>query len=253
VIHTVNADGSDDHVLLAGEHEVPRWSPDGSQLLVVSLSADGRIVPGIAQADGSGYHDIPVEPPLNLGSGTWSPDGHGLALEGWSDDDPAKAGIYLLHPDGSDLRQLGKIHGVPGRFSPDGKRLVYSYQADDSSPSEVHVVDVESGADSKVGTLHSGLFPGFMSDGTSLYVPADGRIYIVGLTGETLSTVSVPTGNLFEPSLSPDGSQFVVGYDADAADSTAIATVNVDGTGFKVIADAAGVEESAPDWRPSGN
>jgi Tol biopolymer transport system component len=252
VIHAVNADGTNERVLLPGEHEVGRWSPDGRQLLVVSLAADGRVVPGIANADGSGYHDIPVEPPLNLGSGVWSPDGQWLALEGWADE-PETSGLYLMHPDGSGLQRLVPIAGVPGGFSPDGTKLVFSVTYPDGSPNEVYVADVATGAYNQVGRWQSDLFPGFMKDGTSLYIPEGGRLHLVDLYGQELAVVRVTTGSIGEPRLSPDGTQFAVLYDGVAANSTAIATINVDGTGFRTVVDKVGVEESAPDWRPSAD
>jgi Tol biopolymer transport system component len=50
--------------------------------------------------------------PLNFASPTWSPDGEWIAF-GIETDEASESGMYLVRPDGSDLRRLSPFAGQP--------------------------------------------------------------------------------------------------------------------------------------------
>ena len=61
----------------------------------------------------------------------WSPDGSLIAFDADRSDPSSKQGIYTMRSDGSDVRRIttlpsGYENDVAPRFSPDGKRLVFT-------------------------------------------------------------------------------------------------------------------------------
>jgi len=73
-IHVVDADGTNDHVIIAGSALQPSWSPDGTRLLAVEggatfglriFTAEGRAIATIVTPPGwKGPPEVP----------TWAPD-----------------------------------------------------------------------------------------------------------------------------------------------------------------------------------
>jgi Tol biopolymer transport system component len=80
-VFTANTDGTDERELLSSVAEGPRFSPDGRRLVVVVESPQGLIFFGFVNPDGSNFMrlDSP-DPTLNLGCGSWSPDGSRLGV-----------------------------------------------------------------------------------------------------------------------------------------------------------------------------
>jgi TolB protein len=105
----------------------PEFSPDGRR--VVFVGAKSKIVGVfVATSHGGSVHQLS---PTKLDAGdapTWSPDGNWILFRSHVDDGGASQ-IYLVHPNGTDLKQL--THFKPGatvtssRFSPDGKWIVF--------------------------------------------------------------------------------------------------------------------------------
>ena len=63
---------------------------------------DGRLLPLVVPADGSGEYWLPLaDPTLQLGIGDWSPDGTRLVFDAWDDTDASRKGIYTLSVDGT--------------------------------------------------------------------------------------------------------------------------------------------------------
>jgi Tol biopolymer transport system component len=127
----------------------PNWSADGKQL-VISLghnSREQRRSPWVfktvrVNVDGSGREELPIPP--EDGVHDWSRDGRWFltasgrgAKFGWQ--------LYVMKPDGQEVRRI-TTEGNPfyARFSPDGRRVLYT---DGARPvkSGIWVVDANGG------------------------------------------------------------------------------------------------------------
>jgi Tol biopolymer transport system component len=104
-IWTMRADGSELASLntLVGDN-LPTWSPDGSRLLLWSLTSDGREGFVVINADGSNRHDVaPAEGGAVAESPTWSPDGTWILFaRHWvsTSDSPRGCALYQVPADG---------------------------------------------------------------------------------------------------------------------------------------------------------
>jgi TolB protein len=136
-----NVDGGPPHELPGQSIEHadsnPAWSPDG-KTIAVDGGYGGSL--WLMDADGGNERRLDTGSPLCFGSAEpdWSPDGqwiafvgsnckaqtlHGGLKEHWSD-------IWLVRPDGSDLRRLTRADrrawaAHSPAWSPDGKRIVF--------------------------------------------------------------------------------------------------------------------------------
>jgi Tol biopolymer transport system component len=105
------------------------WSGDGTQFLISLASRDPEDKRWVfktvrTNADGTGRKEAPI--PAEDLVHDWSPDGdwvvtssHRNAKIGWE--------LYVMRPDGREIRQITE-GGNPfyARFSPDGRRVLYS-------------------------------------------------------------------------------------------------------------------------------
>jgi Tol biopolymer transport system component len=164
----VNADGSSPVTVAthdqADDPEGIDWSPDGMRLAYTLHDAPmERVV--VAATDGSGFGPI-GDPAFRAWSPDWSPDGSLIAFGGGVGTDQA---VYLMSPDGSDVRRLSRITDamdsafVVVDWSPDGTRLVsqaghllWVFAADGSGESEV------------AGTTPDSILPRWSPDGTRI-------------------------------------------------------------------------------------
>ena len=113
----------------ATEGNVPVWSRDGKQIILSVSRRDEERRRWVYEtfqinADGSGREPLKIPP--EDGVQDWSPDGAWVVT---TSSRNAKIGwqLYVMHPDGTDQRQVTE-GGNPfyTRFSPDGRRLLYS-------------------------------------------------------------------------------------------------------------------------------
>src|ERR687893_1380669 len=130
---TIDPDGTDAERLLPGASGVPRWSPDGTEIAVLSCQNP----PGCSTAativdpdtgEVLRWFESP-DPDLFIACVLWSPDGNRLACAGYGNTDPALNGLYSIDAtDGTDLRRITSNPGgedKPGDYSPDGTRIVF--------------------------------------------------------------------------------------------------------------------------------
>ena len=109
ILVVANADGTGVREITPG---VPMldgldWSPDGSQLAILTAAEDGQGHGlAIVNADGSGMRTLDLARPVHLPS--WlPPDGGEIVFRGEQlSDDAPPPGIFAVRPDGSGLREI---------------------------------------------------------------------------------------------------------------------------------------------------
>ena len=130
-IFTANPDGTSQVQLLPGVAECPRWSPNGTRILVCTANPGGLIRPATVKPDGSGFTllDNP-DPTLNLACWAWSPKVPGWAARDGTMSNPAGRGLHraLVR-----RRWPGPRHSQPLRRSRHPWRLCARRQHDRAS------------------------------------------------------------------------------------------------------------------------
>ena len=138
-IWTANPDLTAQHLLTGGDHDNgwATWSPDGTRLAFDSArlapEANGDLKEIFTMApDGSDVRQV-TDLGFYSGQPTWSRDGRWIAFTTDGGNYPATQGIYVVHPDGTGLRQVAAL--PPGRrsvwldaprFSPDGPARLHA-------------------------------------------------------------------------------------------------------------------------------
>src|SRR6266566_3065182 len=130
-VYTANPDGSQEQQLLSTGAEGPRWSPDGSRVVVGPHDVD-NVSARIVNPDDGSYRDVPNPDPELFFlpcNEPWSPDGQRLTCQAFGNTDQGVNGIYTLRAsDGGGLERV--TAAVPdgedcaGDYSPNGQRLV---------------------------------------------------------------------------------------------------------------------------------
>lgn len=127
-----------------------RWSPDGTQLLVMATRTedpDSRVV--VLNADGTGVRQVTdTEIPgviFSEGNAQWSPDGRSLVMQLWLNrpDDPGVQPLIVVDVADGTLREVGNVSNDGFTFfgwSPDGRSIL---SVDDSDL--IEVVDAQTG------------------------------------------------------------------------------------------------------------
>jgi TolB protein len=117
-----------------GGNYQPAWSPDGKRIAFMSTRA-GKGDIYLISADGSDEKLITL--PYGAQTPSWSPDGKQLAVARGGPQSPVDLpGLWLMNPDGTNLRQI--THDLSGSppfwsdvtpaWSPDGTTIVFSRQ-----------------------------------------------------------------------------------------------------------------------------
>ena len=135
-IYIMDTDGSNVVQLTTepGGNYQPDWSPDGKRIAFMSTRA-GKGDIYLINADGSDEKLITL--PYGAQTPSWSPDGKQLAVARGGPQSPADLpGLWLMNPDGTNLRQI--THDLSGSppfwsditpaWSPDGTTIVFSRQ-----------------------------------------------------------------------------------------------------------------------------
>lgn len=140
-IFSINSDGTGEKQLTDGIDRLPRWSPDGQQIVF----SQGERSIALMKPDGS-LGIVLAKDLLGTGSGYWSPDGQWVYFSGRFDGQPTNE-LFRIKPDGTGQENLTNQDGDDwlADFSPDGKQLlvvttrdgnqeVYVMNADGSNP-----------------------------------------------------------------------------------------------------------------------
>ena len=240
----------------------PVWSPDGSR---IAFTRGGGLYSGqlyTISPDGSDVQSVGLTgmkvarvPPV------WSPDGQRLAFVVNEGKGHAREqrNVYVVRPDGSDLAKMGEMGGVryvawaattaAPAWRPDGERLAFA--GFDGQELFIHTARFDGSdlrqvwssvpaSDSKSVSQVS-----WSPDGSELLFVADG-VYIVNPDGGGLRKLRASSNQEIPlAAWSPGGSRIAIytilaGYGSAAA---YLATMNRDGTDFRVLVEADRNEE----------
>jgi dipeptidyl aminopeptidase/acylaminoacyl peptidase len=242
-IASMNADGSGAWgVELNVGDTAPAWSPDGTQLAVVTHWA-GNAGILVMQPDGSGAHML-----TNDGGDrdpAWSPDGSKVVFANGSN-------LYLVGADGSGRAQLtfatAERWVSRPTWSPDGKKI--AYDASLATGGTVIVVDdLTSGRETAItdsATYNSA--PAWSPDGGLIAFSSsrDGgseSIYVMQPDGSDVTRLTTAPTFDESPAWSPDGSQIAFSRNGQ------IWSVARDGTNARQLT-TSGNGNSDPAWQP---
>jgi Tol biopolymer transport system component len=122
-----NADGSNPVQLTDPPMEafLPRWSPDGKQIVFTGFSSQGDSNDYIIPAEGGNPEKLlPDDKGFQLHA-DWSPDGHKIVFNSVSSSETPKFVVRLLDLDSHQVTAVPGSGGLWGpRWSPDGRYLV---------------------------------------------------------------------------------------------------------------------------------
>jgi Tol biopolymer transport system component len=268
VTYTVNPDGSHLQQLFPGFSGYPRWSPDGSQISLLAPCTDGEenCAATIVDPDTGTFRQFKwPDPTLETNCSGWSPDGTRLTCESFGVTDPNRNGIYTIQAsDGRDLRRITSNPGgddIPGDYSPDGNRLVFS-RTDPSRPANANValfvVNVDGTGPRRITPWGLPFFedPGRWSpDGTTILFDDRRSLYVVHPDGSGLAKIPLVTrsfSRLQNPDWSPDGTKIVVSLFTATTPGTGqagIYTANADGSDLQQVTSSPTFDRYG-DWGP---
>jgi hypothetical protein len=206
-IASMNADGSGQWgVELQVGDTAPAWSPDGSQLAVVTHWA-GRAGILVMNPDGTGARQLTSD--WGDGFPAWSPDGARIAYVNG-------ARILAVNTDGSAVQQLvsGDYYWiVRPSWSPDGSKLAFSAYPVNGTGAHVYVLDLPSGKVTQVTPSDSfDDTPAWSPDGTQIAFASarngsSVQIYAMNADGSGVKQLTNDAGYDEFPAWSPDGTE----------------------------------------------
>jgi len=193
-----------------GQVQTPTAGPDDREIAFLSDSG-GHANLWVVRSDGREQRQITheLDPSVALGVPVWSPDGSTIAFVSSRGNTGLGFGIWVVNPDGGNLRQLVK-HGLGAAWSSDGKWLHYT------DGGVLYKIALTGGAPVKIGQARNVIG----SDGSTLYYMierplVDGRpefeIHAANPEDAPSRVLArfqasrVASWQIVNPSLSPDG------------------------------------------------
>jgi Tol biopolymer transport system component len=219
-VYRINPDGSSDTQLTnySGQDWGPAWSPDGSQIVFVSMRhhSSGEIY--TMNADGSSVVRLTTNTVLD-GDPDFSPDGSKIVFV--SIRSGSYGELWTMNADGTGQTLLYDSTGDDTQpvWSPDGTKIAFS--SDQSGNWEVWVVPATGGTATNL-THHSALDnkPAWSPDGTQIAFVTNRfgyDLYAMPATGGTATNISNHADYESYPAWSPDGTRmaFISTRDGD--------------------------------------
>ena len=201
------------------------WSPDGRTVVLGAVQFEhdsaGELKPKTAQlyimSSEGGQPKLISPPGMRAQFPSWSADGRYIAFHGSRGiGNNTALDVYVVHPDGSGLRQLTSNAWADTRpdWSPDGTHIAYN--SNRSGSSQIHVMNADGSNDVQLTTGAKGMTnqaPDWSPDGSKIVFVStrdgDTEIYTMNADGtDQRRLTNSPTGD-DDPEWSGDGSQIV--------------------------------------------
>jgi Tol biopolymer transport system component len=202
-----------------GWEAFPIWSPDGSRIIFTS-NRGGVYDLYQKPSNGTGQEELLYQSSEGKGPTSWSPDGKFLIY--YSLGQPTH--LRLLAAAGPADRKPSPLvdpqfTSITGRFSPDGRWIVYTSNESGQNEISVRPFDAATGSEGNPMTVTSGggRTPLWRGDGKEIfYVAPDGMATAVEVNAGAAFQVGVPkplfkmpAGVLFWD-VAPDGAKFLM-------------------------------------------
>lgn len=151
-IYVMNASDASGLTQLTSDGAHPTWSPDGSRIAFWS-GRSGTWGVYAMNANGSGLTHITSDT-MNASNPVWSPDGKSIAFQGDN-------GIFVINPDGSNLRRVA-LGGQDPAWSHDSRMIIYEWY-------RLRVINADG---SGMTTRGNGFTPAWSPIGSIPHLPA---------------------------------------------------------------------------------
>jgi Tol biopolymer transport system component len=273
----------------------PSWAPDG-QWLVVSVGVKQALSWGEADIGDLFILDVRggqirrlTDHPYNDLYPAWSPDGQWIAFVRFNPDIPGcypvpqietinklcnQASLYLIRPDGSDLRLLlesvyiqatisGRDHQTyyAPAWSPDSQWLAILMGNEESAVSLYQDIALVNAITGEVRVLTDNgpimdLYPTWSPDGRRLAFVSDregnDEIYIMSAEGKDIVNLTQCPADEYAPAWSPSGQRIAFLSDRGTDRRYKLYIVNADGVHPLLVNDEYLFASSRPAWLPIG-
>jgi Tol biopolymer transport system component len=198
-----------------GQVQTPSVSPGDRELVYLADSGGHGNLWVLNLASGETRQiTFEADPRVAVGVPVWSPDGKAIAFVSTRDNPPGNVGIWLVRPDGTDLRKV-EPHGGWACWSHDGRVLQYDTLPElvlKRMPAEGGpAVTVRSDAASRTALSPDGktlyyvlelpALTGRLDYELRVASPPDGPSRLL----TKIAAARVPSWQLFHPVISPDG------------------------------------------------
>jgi len=254
-------------------------SPDGSRMTFARCTegepGETRIGEGAchlftANVDGSGVKRLSPKCCADENSPWYSPGGRSLTfarLWGKLKDGAAQhSEVFTMTTDGDKRTQLthGSGKGYRGdsgnpSFSPDGKRIAYTFEYSAATPQvgkrAIFIMDADGGNRRQLTpwSLDAGDFARFSPDGSRVMFRANygtgpgGDLYTIRPDGSGLKQLTHDVPGMLSAAWSPDGRYIAYAHEPDDGTQPDIWVMKADGTGAARLTDSP-QWDSAPTW-----
>lgn len=218
-VMTARADGSDVRRLtFAKSFQEPSWSANGRRIVYVKgdSSFDARKI-GIMRANGTNKKRVRFYDG-DLSSPSFSPSGGRIIVTRWHRE---RHRVWTLRTDGTDRRRVAPTlegHVSGGVYSPNGKRIAFSYRPVDARYSSIYTIRTDgTGLKKLTSDTHRDQSPDWSPDGSRLVFQrtrkdfSQNNIFRMRAdgTGVTRLTRYSGSGGAHDPAWSPNGRRIV--------------------------------------------